>query len=334
MIDKALYRDGLRQPCGDVSDALAALGRDGGVGDFVWVGLKDPTTQEFHEVNEELGLHPLAIEDAVSGRQRVKVERYGADVLLVVLRPLRYIEATSDIESGELMVICGPRFVLTSRRGEASPLQGVRQELERDPDLLRRGPLAALHGILDRIVDDYRVIDEEVALDVENIENDVFADGDVDTAAIYRLKRETLEFKRAVGPLVSALHTLYEGPRSPVHDPELQLLFRDVADHAHAVTDHIDGYDRLLADILTAHLAAVGVRQNSDMRKISAWVAIAAVPTMIAGIYGMNFDFMPELTASVNVSGTEFKYGYFVIVAVMLIACGSLYRAFRRSGWL
>lgn len=334
IVDQALYRAGRRAVCGDLSTELAQLADDGGPGDFLWVGLKDPTPGEFQEVNHELGLHRLTIEDALRGRQRVKFERYGDKVTVVVLRPLRYIEETSDIESGELMVIVGDRFVLTVRRGEASPLQGVRQSLEANPDLLARGPMAALYAILDRIVDEYGLIDQEVAADVEAIENDVFSDGDVDTAAIYRLKREILEFKRAVTPLSTPLHLLYESSRSPVQDDELRLLFRDVADHVQSVNDHIDSYDRLLGDILTAHLAAVGVQQNSDMRKISAWVAMAALPTMIAGIYGMNFEFMPELTASVNVGGSEFKYGYFVILAVIVGSCGLLYRAFRKSGWL
>jgi magnesium transporter len=334
IVDKALYRAGCRQWCGDLSDELATLQASAPAGDFLWVGLKDPTIEEFAEVNEELGLHPLAIEDAVRGRQRVKLEHYADGVVVLVLRPLRYIEATSDIESGELMVIVGSHFLLTVRRGEAAPLAGVRQRLEQDEELLARGPQAALHAVLDKIVDDYVAIDEEVAADLEEIESDVFSDGDVDTGAVYRLKREILEFKRAVVPLSVPIHGLYGSPQSPVKDEELQLLFRDVADHAQQVIDHIDAYDRLLADILTAHLAAVGVRQNSDMRKISAWVAIAALPTMLAGIYGMNFEFMPELSASFDIGGQEVKYGYFVVLAVMVASCVALYRGFRRSGWL
>lgn len=341
IVDQALYVDGQRHACGDLSDELARRRTDGGPGDFLWIGLKDPAESEFHEVNAELGLHPLTIEDAVRGRQRVKVERFGDNVIVVVLRPLRYVEATSDIETGELMVIVGDRFVLTVRRGEATPLDGVRHRLESDPGLLRRGPLAALYGILDKVVDNYQLIDNEVSIDIEQIENLVFSDGEVDTGAIYRLKREVLEFRRAVSPLVMHLRGLFNSASGIVTDHELHLLFRDVGDHAQGVLDRIDGYDRLLGDILTAHLAATGVRQNavavqqnSDMRKISAWVAIAAVPTMIAGIYGMNFAYMPELTASVRVHGTEFHYGYFVVLLVMA-TCGVLmYRAFRRSGWL
>ena len=334
IVDQALYRGGVRQPCADLSDELFVLRVSGQEGDFIWVGLKDPTVEEFATVNQELGLHPLTIEDAVKGRQRVKLEHFGDDVTVLVLRPLRYLDETSDIETGELMVIVDDRFLLTVRRGDAQPLAGVRKRLEADPSLLARGPQAALYAILDRVVDGYVGIDGEVAADLEEIESDVFSDGEVDTAAIYRLKREILEFKRAVVPLAGPLHNLFATPRSPVRDSELQLLFRDVADHVQGVIDHIDGYDRLLADILTAHLAAVGVRQNSDMRKISAWVAIAAVPTMIAGIYGMNFEFMPELSAAIDIGGREFKYGYFVILAVMAASCAGLYRAFQRSGWL
>lgn len=334
IVDQAAYWQGVRSECADLSDELARLRVQGGPGDFLWVGLKDPREDEFHAINEELGLHPLTIEDAVAGRQRVKLERYGEGVLVLVLRPLRYIESTSDIETGELMLIVGDRFVLTVRRGDATPLHGVREVLERQPDLLGRGPHAVLYAVLDRVIDHYLLIDEDVAADMAAIEEDVFSDGDVDTSAIYRLKREVLEFKRAVVPLSAPLHGLYESPRSPVTDPEIKLLLRDVADHAQLVIDHIDTYDRLLTDILSAHLAALGVRQNSDMRKISAWVAIAAVPTMIAGVYGMNFENIPELTASVTVGGREYVYGYFVILAVMVTACVSLYRAFRRSGWL
>jgi len=334
IVDKARYRAGHRQTCGDLSEELAALRAEGSDHDFLWVGLKDPEAAEFTEVNEELGLHPLAIEDAVRGRQRVKMELYD-DVLVVVLKPLRYIEATSDIETGELMLIVGDRFLLTIRRGEASPLAGIRRALEVHPDRLAKGPMAALHAILDQVVDQYVHIDDEIAADLEQIEAEMFAfDQDVDSATIYRLKREVLEFRRATVPLAAPLQMLHSSPRTPVADPDLRLFFRDVADHLAAVLDHVDTYDRLLTDILSAHLAKVGVRQNEDMRRISAWVAMAAVPTMIAGIYGMNFDFMPELTASVTFHGHEFEYGYFVIVGFMGAFSAWLYRLFRRSGWL
>ena len=324
IVDSALYLDGRRAPCGDLSDELAALRETGGPGDFLWIGLKDPTRAEFDEVDDELKLHPLAVEDAVKGRQRAKIELYDSTVF-VVLKPLRYLEETSDIETGELMVFVGDRFVVTVRRGEPGPLVGLRQTLEADPDRLRLGPMAVLHAIVDGVVDTYQAIDSEIGTDLDEIETRVFSGEQMDSASIYRLKREVLEFRRAAAPLTLPLQLLHRSERSPVPEGELRLLLRDVADHLHQVIDHVESYDRLLTDILSAHLAQISVQQNSDMRRISAWVAIAAVPTMIAGIYGMNFENMPEL---------RWQYGYFIVLGVMAVVCGGLYRAFRRSGWL
>ncbi|MFC7488771.1 magnesium and cobalt transport protein CorA [Knoellia sp. CPCC 206453] len=326
IIDKALYRDGKRGSCGDLSDELDTLRADGSSTDFLWIGLKDPTTAELEHVNDELGLglHPLAIEDAVSGRQRAKVELYGRNVF-VVLKTLSYIEATSDIETGELMVHVGQHFVLTIRRGELSPLAGVRKGLEEDPSKLALGPMAALHAVIDRVVDQYTDIDVEVARDVDEIEEAVFSDGLVSSDTIYRLKREVLEFRRAITPLITPLRMLHTSPRSPVPDDELRLLFRDVDDHLHFVADRIESYDGLLTSVLSANLAKISVQQNSDMRKISAWVAIAAVPTMIAGVYGMNFDNMPEL---------QWRYGYFIVLGIMVTACTGMFATFKRVKWL
>lgn len=323
-MDQALYLDGRREPCGDLSDELAAIRSGGGPGDFLWIGLKDPTQREFDAVDDELQLHPLAVEDAINGRQRAKVELYDTTVF-VVLKPLRYVEETSDIETGELMVFVGDRFVVTVRRGEPGPLVGLRQTLEADPDRLRLGPMAVLHAIMDSVVDTYQAIDAEIASDLDDIETGVFSGQHMDTSSIYRLKREVLEFKRAAAPLTLPLQLLHRADRSPVPEGELRLLMRDVSDHLQGVIDHVESYDRLLTDVLGAHLAQTSVQQNADMRRISAWVAIAAVPTMIAGIYGMNFDNMPEL---------RWHYGYFGVLAVMALACGGLYRAFRKSGWL
>ncbi|MGL4176240.1 MAG: magnesium/cobalt transporter CorA [Dermatophilaceae bacterium] len=324
IVDLAVYTDGKRRPCGDLSDELAMLRASGDSGSFLWVGLKDPTLAEFGEVDEELGLHPLAVEDAVNGRQRPKVEVYD-DMVFVVLKPLRYVEETSDIETGELMLFLGANYLVTVRRGEVGGLHGLRQRLEADPESLAHGPAAVLHAVVDEVVDVYRAIDREIAADLETIEAGVFSDDPVDTGAIYRLKREVLEFRRAAQPLLTPLQQLHTSERSPVPDGELRLLVRDVSDHLHGVIDHIEGYDRLLTDVLGAHLAQLSVRQNNDMRKISAWVAIAAVPTMVAGVYGMNFDNMPEL---------RWRYGYFVVLAAMATACVAIYRAFKRSGWL
>ncbi|NHI18384.1 magnesium/cobalt transporter CorA [Phycicoccus endophyticus] len=324
IVDRAIYEDGTRRDCGDLSDELERLRSCADPSGFLWIGLKDPTQEEFDSVDTELGLHPLAVEDAVQGRQRAKVELYDGTVF-VVLKPLRYLDRTSDIETGEVMLFVGDRFVVTVRRGELTPLTDLRRRLEEDPQRLRLGPLAVLHAVLDRVVDDYLEIDAEVQTDLDEIETAVFSDERSDTAAIYELKREVLEFRRAAMPLAEPLRTLHASPRSPVPEGELRLLLRDVSDHLHSVIDHIESYDNLLSGILDAHLAQVSVQQNDDMRKISAWVAIAALPTMVAGIYGMNFEHMPEL---------HWRFGYPLAVAVMAVSCGTLFRLFKRAGWL
>ena len=324
-MDQAIYRQGRRLPCGDLSDALEELRGGDDPHAFLWIGLKNPTDAEFDLVNDELKLHPLAVEDAVKGNQRPKVELYD-NTIFVVMKTLRYIEETSDVETGEVMLFVGDRFVVTVRRGEANPLAGVRQGLEGNADGLRHGAIAVVHAVMDSIVDNYVSIDAELQKDLEDIEASVFTGANkVSSATIYRLKREVLEFRRAAVPLSAPLRMLHDGSRSPLPQKEVRLLFRDVADHLLRVIDHVESYDRLLTDILNAHLAQISVQQNSDMRKISAWVAIAAVPTMIAGVYGMNFDNMPEL---------KWHYGYFIVVGIMAVACLGLYRAFRKSGWL
>ena len=327
-----MYRHGQRIECGDLSDELATL--RGGAEGFIWIGLKDPTNEEFALVNQELGLHPLAVEDAVMGNQRAKIEQYEGSVF-VVLKTLRYIDETSDIETGEVMLFIGDRFVVTVRRGEGNPLSDVREQLQEQPELLALGPLVVLHAVMDSVVDHYVDVDRELGVDLDEIEAQVVGeDGVGDANAIYRLKREVLEFRRASGPLADSLADYLErGSGVDVH-MDLRHLFRDVADHLRHVNDHIESYDRLLTDVLSAHLASVSVQQNSDMRKISAWVAIAAVPTMIAGIYGMNFSGMPELDASVNVGGSEYYYGYFVVIALIAAVCLFLWTRFKRSGWL
>jgi magnesium transporter len=322
IIDQAVYRDGRRQPSSDLA-ADAVLLQEEGAG-FLWIGLKNPTDEEFAHVSEVLDLHPLAVEDAIRGRQRVKLETYGT-TRFAALKTLHYVEDTSDIETGEILMFVGQRFVVTVRHGEGAPLGRVRERLEREPDrLAAEGTGAVFHAVLDAIVDTYLEIDMEVSHDVSEIEEDVFGGPNhTHSATIYRLKREILEFRRAALPLVHPVQRLQESDLVP--SAELRLRFRDVADHLMRVVDHIETYDRLLTDILSTHLAQISVRQNSDMRKISAWVAIAAVPTMVAGIYGMNFTHMPEL---------NWTFGYPLVLAVVAVVCVSLYRAFRRNGWL
>ncbi|MGB5951771.1 MAG: magnesium/cobalt transporter CorA [Ornithinimicrobium sp.] len=323
IVDQAVYRDGQRSACSDLSGDLAAV-RESGDG-FLWVGLKDPTESEFDQVNADLNLHPLAVADAINGKQRVKIEAYD-QTHFAVLRTLRYVEETSDIETGEVMIFVGDRFVVTVRTGEAAPLVGVRRRFETRPELLAEsGPLSVFHAVLDTIVDTYREIDAEVLRDLNEIEKSVFSPHDAaSSSTIYLLKREVLEFRRAAQPLLEPLRALYQDQRV-ITSEELRLQFRDVGDHLTHVVEHIDSYDNLLTDVLNAHLAQVGVQQNDDMRKISAWVAIAAVPTLLAGVFGMNFEHMP---------GLGWTWGYPLALLLMLSICLALYRAFRRSGWL
>jgi magnesium transporter len=242
------------------------------------------------------------------------------------------------VETGEVMVFLGDRFVVTVRRGDANPLAGVRARLEQNAEHLSLGPAAVLHAVMDSVVDNYILVDTEIHEDLEHIEQQVFSGTrDIDATSIYRLKREVLEIRRASQPLAEAMERLFVQPHRAIVDrdgSEVLAFFRDVRDHLLKVNDHVESYDRLLSDILGAYLAQISVAQNSDMRKISAWVAIAAVPTMVAGIYGMNFRYIPELETSIAIDGTEFYYGYFVVLAVMVAVCLGLYRAFKRSGWL
>ncbi len=323
IVDKAVYREGARHECADPSDELESL-RAGDDPGFLWIGLKDPTTEEFAAYNDELQLHPLAVEDALKGNQRPKIDIY-ENSTFVVLKTLRYVEETSDVETGELMMFVGDRFVLTVRYGEANPLAGIRHRLEASPERLALGPMAVMHAVIDHIVDTYRAIDVELGQDLEDIEEAVFdGDRDVHGTQIYKLKREVLEFKRGALPLVSPLRRLL-GEAKILVPKKLRPFFADVLDHLLQVCEHAESYDRLLSDILSAHLSQQGLRQNEDMRRISAWVAIAAVPTMMAGVYGMNFDNMPELHT---------EYGYFVLLGVMVAACLALYVTFRRHDWL
>jgi magnesium transporter len=332
IVDQAVYRDGHRIQCQDLQQELESLRAD--EKGFIWIGLKDPTDAEFELVNHDLKLHPLAVEDAIKGNQRPKMDVYD-ESLFVVLKTLRYVEETSDIETGDMMIFVGDRFVVTVRKGEGNPLAGVRARLEHAPEQLAYGPIAVMYSVMDSIVDNYTAVDLELMEDLDTIERMVFSgDSMVDASRIYLLKREVLEAKRAAVPLADPLQRLATDRTTPFMHEQARPFFSDISDHLLRVIDHVESYDRLLTDVLSAHLTQISVQQNDDMRRISAWVAIAAVPTMIAGIYGMNFTNMPELQASIHLGSHEYYYGYFVVLAVMAIVCLSLYHAFRRSGWL
>jgi magnesium transporter len=322
IVDCAVYEDGRRRD-GDVQveEAVAACRAPGA---FSWIGLYEPTEDEFDSIRREFDLHELAVEDAIHAHQRPKLEMYG-EMAFVVLKTARYVDSQEVVQLGEILVFLGDDYIITVRHGEASGLKGVRQRLEDDPDLLQHGPGAVLHAIVDHVVDGYGPALMGLSEDIDEVEDEVFSGRRTNPAErIYKLKREVLEFNRASGPLLEPVDRLARGQYDLVH-PEVRAYFRDVSDHLLRVHEQLEGYRDLLTSILEANLAQVTVRQNEDVRKISAIVAILAVPTMLAGIYGMNFEHMPEL---------EWTYGYPLVVAVMLTVCFLLYRHFKRVGWL
>jgi magnesium transporter len=291
---------------------------------FVWIGLYEPSEEEFASLRREFNLHPLAVEDAIHAHQRPKVEMYD-DMVFLVLKTARYVDPTEVIELGELLVFLGDDYIITVRHGEASSLKPVREMLEQDPGHLRRGPGAVLHAILDRVVDDYGPAIQGLETDIDEVEDELFSGERTNPAErIYRLQREVLQFRKATVPLVEPIERLAEGRYAQIH-PEIRDYFRDVNDHLIRTRDQLDAMRDLLAGSLQANLAQVAVRQNDDVRRISAWVAIIAVPTAIAGIYGMNFDEMPEL---------RWELGYPGVLLLMLVFCFALYRYFKRVGWL
>jgi magnesium transporter len=330
VVNCVTYRDGARVP--GSSDPASAVERVRKSGEgFVWLGLHEPTDGAFAGIADLFDLHPLAVEDAVEAHQRPKLERYG-ETLFAVFKTVCYVEheqltATSEVvNTGEIMVFVGHDFVITVRHGRHGSLGPLREELEANPDQLAKGPAAVLHAIADHVVDDYLSVTDSVQDDIDQVETAVFAESGarVDPGRIYQLKRELLELKRAVVPLARPIEELATRPIRVV-DPEIQAYFRDVLDHLIRAKEQIASFDDLLNSILQAHLAQVTVAQNEDMRKITAWAAVIAVPTMVCGVYGMNFDHMPEL---------HWRFGYPLVMGVISVGCLALYRGFRRNGWL
>ena len=291
---------------------------------WVWIGLHKPTEEEFESVRAEFGLHPLAVEDAINAHQRPKLEDYG-DNLFIVLKPARYHEDIEEVEFGEILIFMGEGYLITVRHGDTTELHKVREECERQPERMKHGPAAVLHAIVDRIVDDYAPVIAGVEDDIEEVEEAAFSPDRANPGQrIYHLKREVISLHRATGPLVGPLERL-AGDEHRYIPEKMRTYFRDVQDHIITVNEQVENFREMLNGVLGANLTQVTVRQNEDMRRISAWVAILAVPTMIAGIYGMNFDHMPEL---------RYQYGYPAVLLAMAVLCSGLYRYFKRAGWL
>ena len=329
VVDCAVYVEGHRlEGRWDHREAIAEVRRR--AEGFVWIGLHEPDAEQITDIAETFGLHPLAVEDAVHAHQRPKIERYD-DTLFSVFKTVRYVAHASPttaneiVESGELMVFTGADFVVTVRHGQHSGLRRVRRVLESDPEHLALGPSTVLHAVADHIVDAYLDVAAAVEGDLDIMETEVFAPGSaVGAEQIYLMKREVLEMRRAITPLVAPLRRITEGASTLV-PPDVRSYFRDVDGHLTEVAERVASFDELLTTLVDAVLAKITLQQNEDMRKITSYAALFAVPTMVAGIYGMNFDVMPEL---------HWTFGYPAAIALILLVCGWMFRTFRRNHWL
>jgi magnesium transporter len=325
IVDSALYRAGVRVRVDCSKDDLETL-RDKAEGDedFVWVGLHEPDGDELDHVAKVFSLHALAVEDALNAHQRPKLERYD-DSLFLVLKTLWYVDEDDAVETGEINMFVGRNFVVSVRHGEGADLHSARLDLEKEAAVLGHGPSAVVYAVCDRIVDSYEEVATALEEDVDEVEESVFSpERTQDSRRIYILKRELAEVRRAVNPLREPMKRFATGSVAGITQ-ESAPFFRDVTDHLIRVSESIETLDGLLSTAFDAHLARIGLEQNEDMRKISAWVAIAAVGTLVAGVYGMNFVNIPEL---------HWHYGYFYALGLMVVASLVLWRAFKKSGWL
>ena len=324
IVDSAVYRKGTRVPVDcDVAD-LASVRDRCQPGDFVWVGLHEPDERELAEVADAFSLHPLAVEDAVNAHQRPKLERYD-DSLFLVLKTLWYVDAEDAVETGEINLFVGSDFVISVRHGEGGGLHQARIDLEAREAVLAHGPSAVVYAVCDQVVDGYEHVADSLVEDVDEVELSVFSeDRTNDSARIYILKRELAEVRRAVLPLRDPMNRFANGTVHGI-DREAAPYFRDVGDHLNRCADTVDELDGLLSTAFDAHLARISVQQNNDMRKISAGAALVVVPTLIAGVYGMNFDHMPEL---------HWQFGYLWALVLMVGTSAGLLWFFKKSGWL
>jgi magnesium transporter len=320
IMDSAIYVDGHRDESRPLKEIQEICREKGG---FAWIGLYEPTQAEFDAVVSEFGLHELAVKEGLKLHQRPKVERYGK-TLFVVLKAARYVEEREEVEFGEVHAFVGPDFVITIRYGEANELVEVRRWAEGRPALLRKGPYTVLYAIMDRIVEDYVPVVEGLENDIDEIEVEVFGNKPDVSKRIYELFREVVQFHQATQPLAGTLGRLTQDEMGGI-DPEVRRYLRDVQERVLRVTERAQGFRELLTNILSVNLTLVSVNQNDQTKKISAWAAIVVVPTLIAGIYGMNFDYMPEL---------HWRYGYVMALSLMALIAFALYRNFKRTGWL
>ena len=329
LIDTAVYVDGVRsaEPQ-SLEQTFEILAENGGM---AWIGLYRPTKAEMSAVATEFGLHALAVEDAISAHQRPKLERYD-DNLFTVLRPARYLDDTETVEFGELHVFTGRNFVVTVRHAEMVGVARVRRRLESRPDLLRHGPEAVLYALLDRVVDDYAPVVAGLENDIDEIEDQLFGGETTVSRRIYELAREVIQFQRAIHPLPDMMLQLKRGFEKYGVETELRHSLRDVEDHVERVISRADSFRDLLQNALTLDGTLTANRQNEasavqneQVKKISSWAAIFFAPSFVAGVYGMNFDHMPEL---------HWALGYPMAILLMAGTAALMYGIFKRKGWL
>jgi magnesium transporter len=322
VVNCAVYTDGRRMTDIDVKEIQGALQAQQG---FIWIGLHEPEEDVLREVQRQFGLHDLAIEDAHLAHQRPKLERYG-DGLFIVLRTAQMNIQQHHIDFGETHLFVGPRYVVSVRHGSTLSYRDLRSGCERTPQLLRKGPGFVLYALMDFIVDQYFPVIDALEDELQELEERIFGENfsrDI-SRRIYELRREVLEVKRAVSPLVDVTNRLMRIDDEIIPD-DTRPYFRDVYDHVIRINDMLDSVRDLLTAALEANLSLTAVSQNDAMKRLTAWAAIVAVPTMVGGIYGMNFKFMPEL---------EWSFGYPLVMGVTVAACAFLFTRFKRTGWL
>jgi len=322
IVDNALYVDGRRaEESGSLQETYEGVRQRRGV---AWIALYKPTEEEFGSVAREFGLHPLAVEDPIKAPLRTKLEHYEG-TLFLVLKAARYLDESETVEFGEVDIFVGENFVVMVLRGEPAALAPMRERLEGEPELLRRGPEAILYAIIERVVDGYAPVVAGLENDIDEIETEVFSGNAGVSRRIYELSREVIEFQRATGPLPDIIDRLISGGEAPEVDAELQKYLHIVHDRALRITERAEGFRQLLQNILSVNLTGASIAQNDQVKKISAWAAILFAPTLIGTVYGMNFGKMPEL---------HWTFGYPFAMVLMLMVSVTLYLVFKRRGWL
>jgi magnesium transporter len=290
---------------------------------FVWVALKDPEADELREVEEEFGLHELAIEDALSGHQRPKIEEYGNSVFAVLQVP---VIKDDEIEVHEVDLFVGKNYVLSVRHGFEPGFQAVRERTESEPEMLSHGSGFVFYAIMDNVVDRYFPMVDKLEVELEAIEERIFTEDKPreNIKQLYALKHKLMVMRHAVEPLIEVVHKLHGG-RVPQVCSGVQDYFRDVYDHLLRVSTQLDGLRDMVATAMAVNLSMITLREGEVTKKLAAYAALVAVPTMIAGVYGMNFEAMPEL---------KWTYGYPMAVGLMFVIDAYLYTRFRKTGWL